>query len=109
ARAAAAILGGPAAHSPGGVVLLAGNHDLSRVMELAFQTDEGFARARERAEEIGRLARPEAGARDEAALHAAREAFFRDFPGLPSARVVRRDFAGFREEQRATVQALLLA
>jgi hypothetical protein len=33
-----------AEHPPDQVVLLLGNHDTARVMELAFETDEGFAK-----------------------------------------------------------------
>ena len=99
-----------AGHPPGQVVLLAGNHDLSRVMELALVSDAAFAAARRRALEIHRLVSPpDGGARDDAALARARQEYFRDFAGLPAPRLVRRDLAGFRESQRQLVQELLLA
>jgi hypothetical protein len=85
-----------ASHDEGQVKLLLGNHDVSRVMELAAITDERFAEARA-------LARSLDGdpARDEK-FHAA-------FPELPTPGLVGRDFASFCVEQRALVIELLLA
>src|SRR5687768_8459431 len=45
-RDGANILRWLAEHPPDQVVILMGNHDSARVMELAFETDESFAAAR---------------------------------------------------------------
>lgn len=69
------------------VTLVAGNHDLSRVMELATINDEEFAAAR--------------------AMSA--EDFAATYPELPAHGVLARDYASFSSEQRALVMQLLLA
>jgi hypothetical protein len=69
-------------------ILLLGNHDACRVMELSAMTDTRFASARS------------AAASDVAA-------FAREFPELPTPDLAARDFATFVEEQRALVQELL--
>jgi hypothetical protein len=92
-------------HAPEQVVLLAGNHDLSRVMELATISDEEFAAARELARSIDETER-----RAGTAAAAARVAeFTAAFPGLPAPGVVGRDYASFSSEQRTLVMQLLLA
>ena len=92
-----------AEHPENQVHLLAGNHDLCRVMELAPFTDETFQAAQREAE---RLKSAEHSSEDDAAAEAA---FYQRYPSLPSPGVARRDFLGFSEEQRALVQRLLLA
>lgn len=85
-----------ASHDAAQVKLLLGNHDVSRVMELAAITDERFAAART-------FARALDG-------DPARDARFRAaFPELPTAGLAGRDFASFSVEQRALVMELLLA
>lgn len=89
AREGTSILRWLASHPPEQVALIAGNHDLSRVMELAFESDASFAEAR--------------------SLAAAGDAgFAARFPHLPTPDVALKDFCGFRVEQRALVQELLL-
>lgn len=78
------------------VVILMGNHDSARVQELAFETDESYARARELA------ARCERDTFAERELHA-------QFPRIPTSETVRKDYKSFAEHQRALVQELLLA
>lgn len=85
-----------ASHDDAQVKLLLGNHDASRVMELAAITDERFEAARA-------FARALDG-------DAARDArFLAAFPELPSAGLAGRDFASFSTEQRALIVELLLA
>ncbi len=79
-----------ASHPPERAVLLMGNHDVSRVQELAGFDDAGFAEAR-------RLA----GALDEAS-------FVARYPALPDRGVAQRDFSCFSVAQRRLVQRLLL-
>ncbi len=95
-----------AEHPPEQVIILAGNHDLCRVMEFAAETDGRFAAARAVAAEIARL--KSAGPQKRAELHAARRRFHSDFPGIPTPEVVLRDFLSFSESQRSLVQRLLL-
>jgi hypothetical protein len=85
-----------ASHDPAQVVLLLGNHDVSRVMELVAISDERFAAARAYARALD--GDPAADARFRAA-----------FPELPSSGLAGRDFASFTAEQRALVMELLLA
>jgi len=85
-----------AAHDAARVVLLLGNHDVSRVMELAGLTDERFAGARALAREV------DDGARTEAEFRAA-------YPELPPSGVVGRDYASYSTVQRDLVIELLLA
>src|SRR5690606_26653025 len=94
-----------ASHEPAQVVLLFGNHDAARVMELAHLDDETFQTARAMGREIDHVAKtvgPKA-AKD-------REREFRaKYPALPSSGVIGRDYASFTTEQRALVIELLLA
>ncbi|HEX7836735.1 MAG TPA: metallophosphoesterase [Kofleriaceae bacterium] len=85
-----------ASHDPAQVVLLLGNHDASRVMELVAITDERFAAARAFARTLD--GDPGCDAR-----------FLAAFPELPTAGMAGRDFASFSVEQRALMMELLLA
>lgn len=89
-----------ASHPPEQVVILAGNHDLARVGELAPFDDAGFRRARARADEAYRDGEPDR--RLEAALVAA-------YPTIATAEVLARDFSAFDVAQRALVTRLLRA
>jgi hypothetical protein len=95
-----------ASHAPEQVILLAGNHDLSRVMELATIRDDEFATARDLARAIDDAERRDA---TRAAAAAARAEFAARFPTLPAPGVVGRDYASFSSEQRTLVMQLLLA
>ena len=88
-------------HPPEQAILLAGNHDLSRVMELGLMTDSRFAEARGRAVEVDRL--PE----DSREREALERAFSESFPELPTSETARRDYQTWTEEQRGLVQELL--
>lgn len=87
-----AILRWLAEHAPDQVVILAGNHDLARVAELAAVSDARFAEAR-------------AAARDTAVSD---EDFAERFTDMPVRGLVSRDYSGFSVAQRALVKALLL-
>jgi hypothetical protein len=90
-----------ASHPPEQAIVLAGNHDLSRVMELGRMTDRRFAEARGRASEVDRL--PE-GSPERAALE---RAFSDSFPDIPTSESARRDYQSWTEEQRGLIQELL--
>jgi hypothetical protein len=85
-----------ASHDDAQVKLLLGNHDVSRVMELAAITDERFGEARELAQSL-----------DGDPLRDAK--FAAAFPELPTPGLAGRDFASFSVEQRTLVMELLLA
>src|SRR5690606_4046658 len=86
--------------------LLLGNHDISRVMELAQITAEEFAEARSLARSIDDTAKSEGTP----AARARELAEFRPrYPALPRAGVIGRDFASFSTAQRDLVIELLLA
>ena len=85
-----------ASHDPAQVRIILGNHDASRVMELAAFDDAGFVAARTFAREI------DAGTRTVGEFRTA-------FPALPPPGVIARDYASFHAEQRALVVELLLA
>lgn len=93
-----------AAHDPAQVIILFGNHDASRVMELAPLSDAEFAQARQlaRAVDDAEASGPEAEA-------AAARAFAEAYPALPPHGVIGRDYAAYTTEQRALVAELLLA
>jgi hypothetical protein len=95
-REGLALLRWLADHDAGSVTLLIGNHDISRVMELAGVTDEQFTAARTLARAV------DDGSRTEAEFRAA-------FPALPPSGVVGRDYASFSIAQRDLVIELLLA
>lgn len=87
-----------ASHPPEQVVLLAGNHDLARVGELAGFDDARFAAARVEAGSAWR-----AGDVD----RERERAFLERYPELPSAESAARDFSCFRVAQRDLVVRLL--
>lgn len=87
-----------ASHPPDQVVILAGNHDLSRVMELAFESDTSFAEARDAALALG----------DAAPDTRVVEAFHERFRHIPTPEVAARDLSSFCVSQRVLVQSLLL-
>jgi hypothetical protein len=91
AREGLATLRWLASHDPSQVVLLFGNHDAARVMELATITDEEFTVAREASHRL------------------APHDFIAAYPALPAPGVIGRDYASFTSEQRAVVMELLLA
>jgi hypothetical protein len=95
-----------ASHDPTQVRLLLGNHDVSRVMELATISDGDFERARILATSIDETERADGRG-------AARERTIKEyepaFPSLPPPGVIGRDYASFTSEQRALVMELLLA
>ncbi|HEY5949035.1 MAG TPA: metallophosphoesterase [Kofleriaceae bacterium] len=95
-----------ASHDPEQVALLLGNHDASRVMEMALLTDEQFEAARQLARSIDET---EQQAGDDAAKQRTRDEFVPAFPELPPPGVLGRDYASFTTEQRKLVQELLLA
>ena len=106
AREGVALVRWLAGHDPDQVVLLFGNHDASRVMELAHLTDEQFEAARV----LGRsIDETEHQSGEAAAEQRAKTEFAPIFPELPPPGVVGRDYASFTTEQRALVQELLLA
>jgi hypothetical protein len=83
-----------ASHDDEQVVILFGNHDVSRVMELARYDDARFAVARARAEEVKREALEEA-------------VFLEEHPDLPTAELAHRDYSAFTVAQQRLVQRLL--
>ena len=93
-------------HVPEQVVLLLGNHDASRVMELAHLTDEQFEAARKLARSIDETEHRDG---DAAAKLRTEQEFIPAYPELPPPGVLGRDYASFTTEQRALVQELLLA
>src|SRR6185503_8124975 len=95
-----------ASHDPEQVVLLLGNHDASRVMEMAHLTDEQFEAARKLARSIDETEHRDG---DAAAKQRTREEYVPAFPELPPPGVLGRDYASFTTEQRALVKQLLLA
>ena len=88
-----------AEHPPDQVVIVMGNHDSARVMELAFETDESFAAARALAAVA--LAEDPPGEKT-------RE-FVTTYPRIAKPGLASRDFASFSVAQRKLVQQLLLA
>lgn len=93
-----------AAHDPDQVAILAGNHDLARVMELATATQDRMTEAAPLAGELVELRRRD----PEAYLRRLREEYSPRFPELPGPGLVHRDYSAFADEQRALVQDLLL-
>lgn len=102
ARQGEALLSWLASHPPDQVVLLGGNHDFARVMELAGVSDADWAEARAigiRAEEL---------AKQSPVLAALVAEFHVRFPDIPTPDVARRDWQAFTVSQRALLKALLL-
>jgi len=104
ARDGLAILGWLVAHHASQTVLIAGNHDLCRVAELAFETDESFAAARTLGVEVIALKKSDPSSPRIAELRAE---FNARFPHLPTPEIAGRDFNGFSAAQRTVVQTLL--
>lgn len=95
-----------ASHDPSQVHLLFGNHDSSRVMELATISDEQFRTARTLARSIDAT---EKTTGKPAAVQRAAQEFTPVYPTLPPPGVIGRDYASFTSEQRSLVMELLLA
>jgi hypothetical protein len=89
-----------AAHPEEQVVILAGNHDLARVGELAGFDDASFAAAQKEAD----LVYAQSGGEPD---HPAEQAFRAKYPQVPTAELVARDFSNFRVAQRELVHGLL--
>ncbi|ATB29148.1 metallophosphoesterase [Melittangium boletus] len=88
-----------AAHPADQLIPLLGNHDLSRVGELAGFTDARFATIQAEADRLYRGdATDEAQERD----------FLARYPEVPNVELISRDFGTFREVQREWVKSLLL-
>ena len=90
-----------AAHPREQVTLIAGNHDLARVMELVSIDDVRFQAAGDVARAIYELPREHREAAD--------AEFRARYPELPTTGYAARDYNAFTVEQRALVQRLLLA
>src|SRR5262245_21575847 len=95
-----------AAHDPQQVILILGNHDASRVMELASIDDARFEEARKLARSIDDT---EHKTGKDAAARRVRDEYGPAFPELPPPGVIGRDYASFTTEQRTLVMELLLA
>ena len=88
------------------VVILAGNHDLCRVVELIQMSDLRFDQARHAARAINELRKQ---GDQPYTLRAARARFLKDFPEIPTPKVANRDWGSFTQSQRWLVQTLLVA
>ena len=100
-----AILRWLAEHHPSQVVLLVGNHDAARVMELITLSDARFAEARAAA---ARLAPLERSAPEEYARRW-RDEVAPAYPGMVTPGLFARDYASYGEAQRDLVMTLLSA
>jgi hypothetical protein len=99
-RDGADILRWLASHAPDQVVILLGNHDTARVMELALvSSDDEFAIARALAAEC---------MTEDPPCEKTRE-FTTRFPRIPTPEVAHRDYSAFAVDQRKLVQELLLS
>jgi Calcineurin-like phosphoesterase len=98
AEGSARLLAWLVSHAEEQVTLIAGNHDLARVGELAHLDDATFARAQAEADK---------GYYDKAPVRP--EQAFKDEFDLPTWEIAARDFCAFRERQRALVADLLSA
>lgn len=95
-----ALLSWLACHPPDQVVLLAGNHDLARVGELASIDSDTYEAARDAATRIYRKGK----------TSPQQEAAFRvQFPNFPTAEAAARDLSAFSVAQRSLVLSLLRA
>jgi metallophosphoesterase superfamily enzyme len=94
------ILAWLASHAPEMVVVIAGNHDLARVQELATVDDEEFERARRAAAQL-----PGEG---DSERRAAEDAFHEAFPWAVTPGLVARDYSAFTVRQRSFVKRLLV-
>ncbi len=93
-RAGRTVLAWLAAHDATQTKILFGNHDSSRVMELAFETDESFVAAR-------------TFARRAPKTEESRATFLSKHPHIPSPGIAGRDYSTFTVAQRTLVQRLL--
>jgi hypothetical protein len=100
ARSALQLVAWLAAHPADQAVIIAGNHDLGRVGELADFTDALFAEAQAEADRLY-----DGDDTDEVL----ERAFLSRFPQVPTVELVARDFSAFRAEQREWVTHLLRA
>jgi len=89
-----------AAHAPDHVTMIAGNHDLGRVGELAFFDDATFRDVRTKA----RAAYDE---KDPSKSRAMEVELVQEHPALPSAELAARDFAAFCVKQRELVASAI--
>ncbi|HEY4058058.1 MAG TPA: metallophosphoesterase family protein [Kofleriaceae bacterium] len=95
-----------ASHDAAQVTIVAGNHDVSRVMELASISDVDFAAAQVLAKSILETRKRDG---DEAEERRTAAEFAPRFPSVPTIGLAARDYASFTSEQRALVVELLLA
>ncbi|MBM7113095.1 metallophosphoesterase [Archangium primigenium] len=100
ATSAVRLLAWMASHPADQLLPLLGNHDLSRVSELAGFTDARFAAAQREADRIYR---------GEATDAAEERDFLARHPDVPNVELIARDFSTFREVQRDWVAHLLRA
>jgi hypothetical protein len=98
ARSALQLVAWLAAHPADQAIILAGNHDLGRVGELADFTDATFAEAQAEADLLY-----DGDDTDEVQ----ERAFLSRFPQVPTVELVARDFSAFQTEQRTWVTHLL--
>ena len=98
ARSGLELLTWLAAQSPDQAVLIAGNHDLGRIGELADFSDDAFSKAHVLARNAYRDGSTDAALEDE---------LLAQFPALPTAEIAARDFAAFSLAQRDLVTSLL--
>lgn len=96
------ILAWLASHPADQVVVILGNHDTARVMELWRISDDEMDQARALAHQIR-----EAEAAGEVASEL-RKTFARAFPDFPTPQIAWRDYTCFHSSQRALVQKLLV-
>ncbi len=93
-----------AAHHPEQVVILLGNHDTARVMELSATTDARFDEAAPLAAELVALR-----ASDPEVYQLRLAGYAKRFPELPGPGLVHRDYSAFTSGQRELVRELVLA
>jgi hypothetical protein len=103
AESAVRLLAWLGAHPADQVLLLAGNHDLARVGELATYDDALFADAHAEASALRRIPLGQPGRFER------REAYLARHRALPSVGVAARDWAQFEARQRTLVASLLRA
>lgn len=95
-----ALLAWLVAHPPDQVGLLAGNHDLSRVIELASFDDAAYAQARSEADAVYRAERPDPSGESR---------FLTRYPQFAGTESLSRDLSAFSTAQRALVVDILRA
>ncbi len=95
-----------AAQDPARALMLLGNHDAARVIDLVGLDDARFASAASLGREIAETRRRDG---DHAAARRVREEFMPRFPDVPTYGLAARDYASYTTEQRALVVELVLA